>query len=104
MATKILFILALIHLSWACRSSVDPEREPILSHHGTEPPEPQHKKPKEEAPKEASEEAKHEEGEIEVRPNVWEFPVAQTKKGMLWGTIGNVQLFLILYARWLHFI
>ena len=29
----------------------------------------------------------HEEGEIEVRPNVWEFPVAQTKKGMLWGTI-----------------
>ena len=30
---------------------------------------------------------KHEVGEIEVKPNVWEFPVAQTKKGLLWGTI-----------------
>ena len=31
--------------------------------------------------------SEHEEGEVEVRPNVWEFPVAQTKKGMLWGTV-----------------
>ena len=30
---------------------------------------------------------KHEVGEIEVKPNVWEFPVATTKKGMLWGTV-----------------
>ena len=22
-----------------------------------------------------------------MKPNVWEFPVAQTKKGMLWGTV-----------------
>ena len=34
-----------------CRSSVDTEREPILSHHGTEPPEPEHKKPSASEPK-----------------------------------------------------
>ncbi len=67
-----------------CRSSTDPEREPILSHQGTEPPEASHKKPQTEAAKDNDQ---HEEGEVEVRPNVWEFPVAQTKKGMLWGTI-----------------
>ena len=89
MATIRSFILILLVSSTlACRSSVDTEREPIISHHGTEPPEPQHKKP--EAPvasKEAKEGEEHEEGEIEVGPNVWEFPVAQTKKGNLWGTI-----------------
>ena len=65
-----------------CRSSIDSEREPILSHHGTEPPEPTHKKPDTESKPASNEPAvKHEDGEFEVRPNVWEFPVAQTKKG-----------------------
>lgn len=44
---KQLFILLILPLAiLACRSSVDTEREPILSHHGTEPPE-VHNKPKE---------------------------------------------------------
>merc|ERR1711983_112059 len=72
-----------------CRSSVDTEREPIISHHGTEPPETNHIKPHTETKMkiDTGDKKEHEEGEIEVRPNVWEFPVAQTKKGMLWGTI-----------------
>ena len=53
---------------------------------GTEPPEPEHKKPVVERAQ-AIDPNQHEEGEIEVAPNKWEFPVAQTKKGMLWGTI-----------------
>jgi len=86
---KIIVFLALIHLSLGCRSSVDTEREPILSHHGTEPPETNHNKPHTETKMkiDTGDKKEHEEGEIEVRPNVWEFPVAQTKKGMLWGTI-----------------
>ena len=57
---------------------------------GTEPPEPTHKKPDKGAATDntaAVETGQHEEGEVEVKPNVWEFPVAQTKKGLLWGTI-----------------
>ena len=57
---------------------------------GTEPPEPTHKKPDKGAATDNTagvETGQHEEGEVEVKPNVWEFPVAQTKKGLLWGTI-----------------
>ena len=57
---------------------------------GTEPPEPTHKKPDKGAATDNNapvETGQHEEGEVEVKPNVWEFPVAQTKKGLLWGTI-----------------
>ena len=56
----------------------------VLFFQGTEPPAPTHKKPVQDPP---SDPKQHEEGEIEVKPNVWEFPVAQTKKGLLWGTI-----------------
>ena len=84
----ILFVGLLTTYTSGCRSSVDTEREPIISHHGTEPPEPVHNKPADGEAKPPDETGgKHEDGEIEVRPNVWEFPVAQTKKGMLWGTV-----------------
>jgi acetylcholinesterase len=63
----ILMILVLFKTSWCCRSSVDTDREPIVSHH--------------------AEPGQHEDGEIEIAPNKWEFPVAQTKQGMLWGSI-----------------
>ena len=85
-----LFLVFLTSSTFGCRSSVDTEREPIISHHGTEPPEPEHNKPSSGANPGAStpdEAFKHEVGEIEVKPNVWEFPVASTKKGMLWGTV-----------------
>jgi len=88
----VLFLVFLTSSAFGCRSSVDTEREPIISHHGTEPPEPEHNKPTNSANAPEVDEIlrkanKHEVGEIEVKPNVWEFPVASTKKGMLWGTV-----------------
>ena len=41
----VLFLVFLTSSAFGCRSSVDTEREPIISHHGTEPPEPVHNKP-----------------------------------------------------------
>lgn len=91
---KILWSIVLVvafvtNLASCCRSSFDGERQPIMSHHGTEPPEPEHNKPHESAAGKdaASDPSQHEEGEVQVSENKWEFPVAQTKKGMLWGTI-----------------
>jgi hypothetical protein len=64
---------------------------------GTEPPEPEHSKPKDADGAETASAAKkdldpddpnrdHEEGEFQVGAR-WEFPVAQTKLGNYWGTI-----------------
>jgi hypothetical protein len=60
----------------------------------TEPPEPEHVRPKAEdraatPPIDNSnpdDPSKHEDGEVKVGQK-WEFPVAITKKGMLWGNI-----------------
>ncbi len=65
-----------------------------LSYKGTEPPEPEHTRPKSDGPNTPSDASegdpddpsKHEEGEVKVGQR-WEFPVAITKKGMLWGNI-----------------
>ena len=61
-----------------------------FSFQGTEPPEPEHNRPKGETgnePSAASDDVtKHEDGEVKVGQR-WEFPVALTKKGMLWGNI-----------------
>eukprot|EP00096_Caligus_rogercresseyi_P009551 TRINITY_DN3254_c0_g1_i1.p1 TRINITY_DN3254_c0_g1~~TRINITY_DN3254_c0_g1_i1.p1 ORF type:complete len:648 (+),score=149.39 TRINITY_DN3254_c0_g1_i1:255-2198(+) len=88
-------VLAVIFLSTAhigaCRSRPDTEREPILSHHESEPVE-KHSEPSPEnaEPKHGDvltgEDRSREEGEIKVEGK-WEFPVSVTKSGMLWGTI-----------------
>ena len=89
MKLTILIITTLIAFNSvnACRSKQDDERQPTFtSHEGTEPPEPKHSKhtSKDLDPDDPNRE--HEEGEYQVGEK-WEFPVAQTKNGMYWGTI-----------------
>lgn len=87
----LIVLLAVVGITTACRSKQDDDRQPVFtSEHGTEPPEPIHSKPKSEGTKTDLDpddpDREREAGEFQVGSR-WEFPVAQTKNGNMWGTI-----------------
>jgi len=74
---------------WGCMSRSGEDRERINSHQGTEPTYDKSAKPETEAESVSDapdENREREDGEIQVGKK-WEFPVAQTKVGNLWGTV-----------------
>jgi hypothetical protein len=59
----------------------------LATNQGTEPPETEHKKPSVKVDLDPNDpNREHEAGEVKVGDR-WEFPVAQTKLGNLWGTM-----------------
>jgi len=83
--------MQIVGMGDSCQSRSGEDGDRVTSHQGTEPS--YHKPVEAHEPEEAKsesegeeEERSHEDGEIQVGQK-WEFPVAQTRLGNLWGTI-----------------
>lgn len=85
-------LMLMVSIVLGCRSRSGDDTERVSSHQGTEPTfhKPEKSEPMEAIPVEPTDatdfERAREDGEVQVGQK-WEFPVAQTKFGNLWGTI-----------------
>ena len=87
MLARLVSLVALVSLVSGCQSRSGEDSERVYSHQGTEPSFDKDAPAVNSDESAADEESRsREEGEVKVGKK-WEFPVAVTKLGMLWGTI-----------------